>query len=167
MKGKRKFWIGGWFVDLDRNIARSMNGKIMTADEFGEKLCEVILKTFPVSEEKKKRRKIKCPYCGNEMVRNPDLWRNYYECLNPFCQKKFSMESENNKKAIICEICGEEVTIEELKEYYTEETETVKAMIQGKMKVVCPRCDEEGNDKDYEWDGVGGNAFVDGMVFRG
>jgi len=50
-KESKKFWIGGWFVDLDRNIARSMNGKIMTANEFSKKLCEIILKTFPVSRE--------------------------------------------------------------------------------------------------------------------
>jgi len=51
MEGNRAFWIGGWFVDLDRNIARSRNGKIMTADEFSKKLCEIILKTFPTSSE--------------------------------------------------------------------------------------------------------------------
>jgi len=35
---------------------------------------------------------VKCPFCGNEAVRQPDLNHDYYECLNPFCQKKFKVD---------------------------------------------------------------------------
>ena len=69
-------------------------------------------------------------------------------------------------KKLICSVCGKTVTEKELKEYYNDKT--VNAMMNGELEVVCPSCSEEGNDIEVsEWDGLGGDAFSDGMIFRG